>query len=196
MATATTHDVFGQMLTTKEVATICGVTVSLVHQRLKKGMTIEEIIQAPLVTRKPVQVGDVFGLLTVTSIGPPHEKYNGQRRWYCSCACGTKDHLVRQSSLKSKISNSCGCMVRIKASSRSNVAAKDWANVVLNSGTRVVGRAAPRRFHGGNTVGFWLCECTCGTSFEAGAYRLTSKLDLYCSRSCPRRPRAIHRNSR
>lgn len=51
-------------------------------------------------------IGEVFGQLTVVSIGWVR---NGKRLWRCSCACGA-ERLVPTGALRSGNTKSCGCM--------------------------------------------------------------------------------------
>jgi hypothetical protein len=54
-----------------------------------------------------------FGRLLVTGRG--ENTAVGQARWICSCDCG-KETLVHGYSLRGGLSNSCGCLQRLKTS--------------------------------------------------------------------------------
>lgn len=55
-------------------------------------------------------IGQHFGKLTVTkeAIRPSYIQTR-QAYWYCDCDCGTKNHLVAGSSLRTGLAQSCGC---------------------------------------------------------------------------------------
>ena len=57
----------------------------------------------------PVNVGDKFNRLTVTSAGPATKSYG--RRWHCRCDCGAAV-LVESRALATGSTKSCGCLRR------------------------------------------------------------------------------------
>lgn len=60
-------------------------------------------------TAATIQPNDVFGRLTVGSLGPSTK--HGKRRWHCVCECGAKV-LVVGAQLTSGHTTSCGCFAR------------------------------------------------------------------------------------
>jgi hypothetical protein len=68
---------------------------------------------------KPIEIGDVFGLLAVTSL-PRVQKVNGYRRVTCECRCQcghSREYAVQN--LYVGNSKSCGCLNREQMSRRS-----------------------------------------------------------------------------
>ena len=62
---------------------------------------------------KPINIGDRFGKLVVTGDGGFIKQNNGKNRHYsiCTCDCGTTNFLVRDNSLKTGNTTSCGCIL-------------------------------------------------------------------------------------
>lgn len=64
-----------------------------------------------LIKIKLVQVGKIFGKLTVTRSSERRDK-NGARYFFCDCACGNKNIEVRGYHLTRGTVRSCGCLVK------------------------------------------------------------------------------------
>jgi hypothetical protein len=57
---------------------------------------------------KPIQIGETFTRWTVVALSSKIILYN--RHVICDCSCGTKGKEVRESNLRHKRSQSCGCL--------------------------------------------------------------------------------------
>lgn len=64
----------------------------------------------------PISVGDRKGRWLITSVAAP-VFYSGyaHRQWLCRCDCGT-ERIVKENSLQTGKSSSCGCLTRERAS--------------------------------------------------------------------------------
>ena len=67
-----------------------------------------EISNARTVT-KPIEVGDVFGRLTVTD-GPMRDARTRDKKWHCVCSCGRIAGWKVDGDLKRGTTKSCGCL--------------------------------------------------------------------------------------
>jgi hypothetical protein len=105
--------------------------------------------------------GKTFNLLTVTRRGP--DTPDGKRRWYCDCACGTKDVLASGTDLRKKRypTDSCGCLKKKRISEKAK-GRKSTRLVALEGKTFYMLTVTKR---GPNTEGGqaqWYCDCVCG----------------------------------
>ncbi len=99
----------------------------------------------------------VFGQWTVLD-RPCALSDAGERKWLCRCACGT-ERYVRERSLLSGGSQSCGCMTRRRAAEAGgyDLRGRSFGNLI------VVG-AAERRPN--DRARRWKCRCGCGRLVE------------------------------
>jgi len=107
--------------------------------------------------------GKTFNMLTVTRRGP--DTPDGKRRWYCDCACGTKDVLVAGTSLRKKRypSDSCGCLKKTRISEKAK--GRKSSRLLAMEGRTFHLLTVTRR--GPNTdIGQarWYCDCACGAT--------------------------------
>lgn len=123
---------------------------------------------------QPIELGTVFGRLTVTSGAIRNDKYT----WYvCLCNCGTIVK-VRSDRLRAGRTNSCGCLRKEAAAKTVAVAPRrtrqgrssrltEWETYGrLKTHLELPGKAPPSKR-------MWLCECLeCGNLTTVPAYRL------------------------
>lgn len=124
--------------------------------------------------RVDVNVGDVFGRLTVLGPAPPLVGSGGRVRsaWYCRCSCGT-EKVVSDSSLKSGQTRSCGCFVSdgIKERTREH-RLEQWESII---GKRIGRLTVLRRISDDDCEmkdGEFECLCDCGNTVVTKYRRL------------------------
>ncbi len=104
-------------------------------------------------------VGKEFGRWTVQNRYVLNEKR--ERKWLCRCQCGNENWVVERS-LKSGNSTSCGCLRKEKAF---DALAKDISGQVFGELT-VLRRSDVKAKNGGVS---WICQCSCGNTYETAA---------------------------
>lgn len=113
--------------------------------------------------------GQRFGRWTV--LDAPPSCAAGETTWLCRCDCGT-ERYVRERSLRSGGSQSCGCLTRERAREAviHDLLGKEFGDL------KVIGRSAKRTKMGG----YWTCLCQCGGTCEATASQLVSGRKTHC----------------
>jgi hypothetical protein len=158
---AETHIVFGAVLTMHDMATMAGVSLGVMYDRVRSGMPpeIAVILPAHTVTYriKSALAGTRFGYLTVVA-----DLYQ-PRRLQCRCDCGNVVER-KPSSLKRAANPSCGCMTGTIQAANRMARAKDHTGAVYN-GICVIGpgQLVPNKY--GN-IRLWNCRCHCGNVFD------------------------------
>ncbi len=105
-------------------------------------------------------VGQTFGRLTVIGRGKDH---GSSTKWLCKCSCGSEIKAYKAGDLRSKNSQSCGCLRRDNGKAKIH----DLTGRVFGK-LRVLSRAPNK---GNNTQ--WFCACSCGVPNRAyGAAKL------------------------
>ena len=84
------------------------------------------------------------------------ENKKNQTYWMCRCACGT-ERAVAAYCLKSGSSRSCGCLRKLNANVRLDIANKRFGRLVALFPTE-------KRSHGGSV--YWHCRCDCGNEVD------------------------------
>lgn len=84
------------------------------------------------------------------------ENRKNQTYWMCRCACGT-ERAVAAYCLKSGSSRSCGCLRKLNANVRLDIANKRFGRLVALFPTE-------KRSHGGSV--YWHCRCDCGNEVD------------------------------
>lgn len=103
---------------------------------------------------KPINIGDVFGALTIIDVAMPDKR--NKRRFLCQCECGGTPTIVEGNSLLNGHSKSCGCLNKLN----------------FEPGTQfgsltVIEKTAPRR---GRSQ--FICQCKCGKTIVVGGVPL------------------------
>ena len=96
----------------------------------------------------------------------------GEKKWLCRCDCGTKRY-VRERSLKSGGSQSCGCLRREEAS---RVNTMELTGKIFGDLT-VIQRAEKQKRSGGV---WWKCQCSCGETYEVPGTLLVTGRRTHC----------------
>lgn len=109
--------------------------------------------------------GQHFGKLTVIREVNQVGKY---RMWLCKCACGNTT-TVKQESLRSDHTKSCGCMQSIgpSRSNRADHTSKRFGTLVA------IKRVGNQKFSSVSSP-LWLCRCDCGNSSVVTSNNLIS----------------------
>lgn len=107
--------------------------------------------------------GQTFGRLVV--IGES-ERIKGRRIWKCRCDCGLSID-VRQDSLNSGNTTSCGCFARESSSNNGKKTSVDITNKRFG---KVVAIKPTEERSGGHVK--WLCKCDCGNTKNISANNL------------------------
>lgn len=105
-------------------------------------------------SRKRIDItNQTFGKLTVIKEIEQIGKY---RMWLCKCTCGNET-IVKQESLRSGNTESCGCMQSVGPSraNRADHTSKRFGNLVA------IKRIGNKKFSDASTP-LWLCKCDCG----------------------------------
>ena len=84
------------------------------------------------------------------------ESKKNQTYWMCRCACGT-ERAVAAYCLKSGSSRSCGCLRKLNANVRLDIANKRFGRLVALFPTE-------KRSQGGSV--YWHCRCDCGNEVD------------------------------
>ena len=96
-------------------------------------------------------IGERFGRLTVIEYNELISKEKGRKYWKCKCDCGN-EKTVRQDSLISGVTKSCGCIKKEQ---------QDLTNKTFSYLTVI-----KRDFEKEKTVAghnyYWICQCKCG----------------------------------
>lgn len=122
-------------------------------------------------------MGQQFGRLTVTSLGP--YLIRGARRvrfktWWCVCDCGV-EKLFEMNNLMKGTTKSCGCLKReLNRAPVSDLYGRTFGRLTVIDRERV----AAGRFA-------WRCRCACGGTCLTDGYRLTDGVVKSCG--CYRR---------
>lgn len=114
--------------------------------------------------------GKVFGRWTVLDSYITTPK--GEKKWLCRCRCGNEKYVLERS-LKYGESLSCGCL-------RTENAVKSISydlNGKVFGNLTVLRKAEDRRENGGV---WWLCQCSCGKTYEVPATLLTTGRRTHC----------------
>jgi hypothetical protein len=185
------YEVFGELLALHELAKAAGISQTLAFARVRAGWSPERIVTTPTRKTKAVDVGDVFGRLTVTAAAPIGS--SEKPRWECVCACGKVGVIVREADVKAGLTTSCGCRKQEVTSAARIAEAEDLTGRVLaEDGGTVLGRSGNfRERRDGRRHFLWRCRCSCGREFEASGSSLRSGQIKHCGRSCLTR-RALH----
>ena len=167
-----------------------GVTYQVIYQ-IHTGKTwkkaadpgYEPVHPKPLRTGPPVEVGQRFGLLTVSSSALT--RAGRDRAVQCACDCGANT-VVRLGNLLSGTTKSCGCL-RTRAGQENRrltveAGQRFGRGVVLESDLRVNGRRSVR-----------LC-CDCGREYVTMIYALLNGRTVSCG--CRRRETRIGNGER
>ena len=96
----------------------------------------------------------------------------GERKWLCRCDCGT-ERYVRERSLKSGGSQSCGCLRREEAARANGM---DLEGRTFGELT-VTERAENQNRTGGI---WWKCQCSCGETYEVPGTLLVTGRRTHC----------------
>lgn len=97
-----------------------GINRGTVHDRLEKGLPIEEALTNPIggERNRTELIGKTFGRLIVLDYaGDQYVGLDNNSRWICRCECGNTV-VVGSNKLKSGHTKSCGCLVSEKARKR------------------------------------------------------------------------------
>ena len=102
---------------------------------------------------------------------PAEDNEKGEKMWKCRCVCGT-ERLVRERSLLSGGSLSCGCLRkdRAKAAVSPDLTGKQY-------GELTVVRRMDQSRKGGQD---WLCRCSCGADYVVQATLLVTGKRTHC----------------
>jgi len=129
--------------------------------------------------------GTKFGNLVVIERAGTRTYPNGktQPTWACRCNCGNTV-VITGSNLKSGNTSSCGCLRRNHvAHNRKDLTGKTFDRLT------VIG-LAPSRDQYGTVMGYWLCQCICGTEIEVLAGNLIKGNTRSCG--CRQYDPALH----
>lgn len=112
--------------------------------------------------KKIDMIGKRFGRLVVTR-EKPIEEYPDHKRpcvaWYCDCDCGTKDHLVDGTTLRSGRVKSCGCLTVDSAkNSYIDITGKRFGMLTA------IHRVEQPEYVNCEMGAWWLCKCDCGNT--------------------------------
>lgn len=113
-------------------------------------------------------IGKKFGRLTITEFAGMYEFPSGQKRksYLCQCECGN-EKIVLVSGLRSKQTQSCGCLHKEIMSGRMiDLTGKRFGKLVVTGERKKIGI----NYH-------WLCKCDCGN------YKYTNGASLRHGRS-------------
>ena len=113
--------------------------------------------------------GQTFGRWTCLDDAQVNEK--GERRWKCRCECGT-ERFVRERSLRSGGSLSCGCLRKDRAKA---AVSPDLTGMQFGELT-VVRRTEVSRGNGQE----WLCRCSCGADYVVQGTLLVTGRRVQC----------------
>jgi len=120
--------------------------------------------------REAVFPGARFGRWTVTGSCRTDEK--GQRRWACTCDCGTQREVLERSLIYGG-SESCGCLRRQRTSDAvfKDLTGKQFGELHVIRRLDSDKRGAAR----------WLCRCSCGKEYEATSSALVTGKRTHCA---------------
>lgn len=110
-------------------------------------------------------IGSRYGCLLVLK---EVEQINTKRRWLCQCDCGNQV-IVRQESLRSGNTQSCGCIKPINVSKANlhDLTGKKFGKLT------VIGRK--KGYKKWDILSpFWTCLCECGNTITTSSANLSS----------------------
>ena len=110
-------------------------------------------------------INHTFNLLTV--IGFADKRDTGEQRFYCNCACGTKNHIATKHQLVKGKLKSCGCLRKDKEDMAGKVFGR--LTILEKSGSRT--KRSEQLFK---------CQCNCGNVVET----TKGKLEFSQIKSC------------
>lgn len=102
--------------------------------------------------------GNRYGLLTVLQRDHAHP-VNGSY-WQCQCECGQLK-VVRQNSLISGLTKSCGCLNHTTEKRRKSMAGNRYGRLLVLKYVKTVRVGSNKSFDA-----VWLCRCDCGQERE------------------------------
>lgn len=123
-----------------------------------------------------VLAGQRFGRWTVLD---SCEVVGGERRWLCRCECGT-ERLVRERSLLSGGSKSCGCLTRENSK---KAISQDLVGKVFGELSVLRETESPQK--SGGVV--YLCQCACGDICKVRATLLLTGRKTHCANKIHRK---------
>lgn len=116
--------------------------------------------------RRPNLVGDVFGRLTVTALGPMKKT---RQTWICACECGNET-TASTSDLRYGSVQSCGCMLRGPTAANQvhgNASRANGPTPTYNSWRGMIERCTnPKQAHYARYGGRGVTVCERWTVFE------------------------------
>jgi hypothetical protein len=124
-----------------------------------------------------------FGRLLVVERAP-HNNF-GHACWTCLCDCGVSK-VIEQSSLRAKVTASCGCLRREVTANRvrSNLVGRVFGKltVVAFAHIKCVSKCGNKERRS-----FWLCSCVCGNTVVREGHGLSAGniVSCGCRRSLP-----------
>jgi hypothetical protein len=175
-----TYEVFGELLTAREMALIAGTSINTMCARLAHGMAPEKAIAQPVRASADI-VGKTFGQMAV--LREVDLSAHRKRQYLCQCACGSPPKVIVGGDLKTGRVVSCGCVFRRKASERAILRGEDLAGRTFANGDVLVLR--PMNLQAEKEAGRkkrrWECLCNrCGNTFAALANNLKAGFTTSC----------------
>jgi hypothetical protein len=116
--------------------------------------------------------GEQFGLLTV--LQRDHVDLVMGSYWQCQCECGQLK-VVRQNSLISGLTKSCGCLNHSTDKRRKSITGNIYGRLLVMKYVRTVRVGSNKSFDA-----VWLCKCDCGQEREVRGRSLRDGSTVSC----------------
>lgn len=116
--------------------------------------------------------GKLFVLLTV--LQRDHVDPDRGSFWQCQCECGQLK-VVRQNSLISGLTKSCGCLNRTTEKRRKSIGGNRYGRLLVLKYVKTIRVGSNKSFDA-----VWLCECDCGQEREVRGRSLRDGSTVSC----------------